>query len=639
MEVLAPAGSAEALKAAILGGADAIYLGGKRFGARRFADNFDPEEMAGAVDLAHSRGVRVYVTVNTLIKERELEQALSYVAEVQAMGADAVIVQDRGLARLVVEELGMPVHASTQMGIHTSEGALWAERAGLERVILARELTLTEIAAIREGTSVGIEVFVHGALCYSFSGQCLFSSFAGGRSGNRGACAQPCRKRYSMAQEEGFLLSTADLFCPEAIPELLRLGVSAIKIEGRMRSPAYAYLASRTYSQAVRRAQEGQAQLVTERERELLAVAFSRGFSRGHLMEDRVMQRLHPDSRGMLLAEVDARDGAMAPIPPSLRAGDGITLYQGESKAGGFEVTAQHLGAGRLTSPFPLPDGHYRLYKTRDREFAAIEAQVASLQLRPRRAARLMRRLELPSVGRTAREPELSAMVSSLKSLDRVLPFLDRVYFEWAGRVEEARDRCEDQGVEFVPLLPRVTTLIPELEQGQIMVCSVDQAHRYRSRRLFGHYSLNVCNSRNIPVLHQCMASVELSRGELAQLLSHDPSRLEVLAYGRVELMVSKDPGLAEGVLRDGQGRSFPTYRDAMGYVHILNSADLLLLEFLDELSEMGVDSVALDLRRKPPQTAELVARAFRERDASKKSAIKRRSGAITTGHYLRGVL
>jgi putative protease len=628
----------ESLKAAILGGADAVYLGGRRFGARRFAQNFSDEEMAGAVDLAHSKGVKVYITVNTLIKEKELEDAVTYVGLLEDIGTDAVIVQDRGLLRAIKERMRIPVHASTQMGIHTPEGARWAEENGIERVILARELSLAEISKIRGSSKIGLEVFVHGALCYCFSGQCLFSSFAGGRSGNRGACAQPCRKHYSLGESQGYLLSTADIFCVDAIPELMRIGIQGLKIEGRMRSPVYVYLAARAYSEAVKKAAKGEEELVSQRDRELLAVAFNRGFSRGYMMEPEVMQREYPDSRGLPLGLVDAAAGIIVPFPQGLSQGDGLTLYLGAEKAGGFEVTARMVTARDLRCPFPLKDGRYTIYKTKDHEFQSIESSFSQLSVRPRSVKRHRIALDRMEEPRGPKEPELSAIVSSLKVLERVAPLVDRAYFELTGRMEKAEELCRSQGVEFVPMLPRVTPQIPGVDHKAVMVCSVDQASMYQDRKLYGHYSMNLFNGLTIPEMHQCMASVELSREEIRGLLAHFAHRLEVLVFGRIELMVTKDPSLAQGALRDPAGLSFTVYRDGQGLAHILNSADLMLLEFIEELGEMGVDSLALDLRRKNPDVAEMVAKAFKDKDFSKKSAIKRKCGAITTGHYLKGV-
>jgi putative protease len=637
MEVLAPAGSVEALKAAILGGADAVYLGGKRYGARRFAANFSDGELGGAVGLAHDHGVKVYVTVNTLIKERELPDILSYVDLLSGIEADAVIVQDRGLLGLIKDHFPIAVHASTQMGIYTPEGARWAQENGIERAILARELKLHEIAMIRERTSLGLEVFVHGALCYSFSGQCLFSSMVGGRSGNRGACAQPCRKIYQMGNERSYALCTADIFCAEQIPDLMRLGVQAIKIEGRMRSPVYVYLAAKVYSAAVERASKGEEPLVTPRERELMETAFNRGFTGGYLCGDRVVQRAFPESRGLPLGPGQVSGGMLGLTSDLLAAGDGVTLYRGDEKVGGFEVKGGP-GALSLPIPFPLPDGAYAVYKTKDRGFDAIERSLSGLSFAEQAVGRRDLPFGTPAVERGRRWAEVSAYVSSLKALQQVVEHVDRVYYEWGPRFDEARSACAKAGVEFVAMLPRVAPAIPECDEENIMVHSVGQAAKFGGRRLFGHYSLNIFNSLNLPRLHQSTASVELSREDLSDLLSHLPGRVEVMAFGRVELMVTRDPTIREGTLVDERGARFPVYRDSTGYAHVLNCADLFLLDYVNELEAMGVDSLGLDLRRKRAEVAELVARAFAERDISKKSAIKRRCGAITSGHYLRGV-
>ena len=258
VEILAPAGSKDAFAAALQAGADAVYLGGKTFGARSSAANFSDGELKAVVETAHERGVKVYVTVNTLLKDTEMQDAFSFVSFLEEIGADAVIVQDRGLASLVKKELTIPLHASTQMGLHSKDDLLWAERIGFQRAILSRELSLAEIKELRKDTTIGLEVFVQGALCYAFSGQCLFSSVIGGRSGNRGMCAQPCRKQYSLGRETNYMLSTADLFCADALPELLAIGVDSVKIEGRLRSPVYVYLATKLYKKAAERAAKGE---------------------------------------------------------------------------------------------------------------------------------------------------------------------------------------------------------------------------------------------------------------------------------------------------------------------------------------------------------------------------------------------
>ncbi len=639
MEVLAPAGSKETFKAALAGGADAVYLGGKLFGARRFARNFSDDELKAAVDAAHARGVRVYVTVNTLIKERELRAAVSYLDMLDRMGVDAVIVQDRGLVPLIRERFGLVVHASTQMGIHSPEDALWAQRAGIARAILSRELSLEEVERIASSTTIGLEVFVHGALCYAFSGQCLFSSILGGRSGNRGMCAQPCRKAYTLGPMCGHLLSTADLFSVDALPRLIRMGVESVKIEGRLRSPAYVYLAARTYKAAVQRAERGEEVLVTPREREMLSVAFNRGFSPGYLLTTDVMQRSYPDSRGLLLGKARS-EGRRVRLRAEVEEGDGITFYRGEEKVGGFEVRSPVMEGGDrvLPSPYRLEMGEYTAYKTKDREFAAIEALINEVQFPMARAQRREVPFSLPTVERPPRKGELSFYVSSIPALKEVLPFAQRVYFDLGPHVQEALEECRSSAVECVVSFPRVTPQLPAVPEAPLMVHSPGQALAFPERALYGSYFMNAFNSLMQPPLFQTTLSVELSREEVQDLARHYPGRIEVMVFGRLELMVTRDPTLPEGTLIDERGARFPVARDHFGYAHILNSADLFLLDFLGDLDRMGVDSRGIDLRNRPPELCSMVAKAFARRDLRQKERIKRRVGGITAGHYLRGV-
>ena len=637
--MLAPAGSKEAFMAALAGGADAIYLGGKLFGARRFAQNFSDQELKSAVALARSRDVKVYVTVNTLIKEKELPLAFDYLDLLDRIDVDAVIVQDRGLARLIIENFGIPVHASTQMGIHSPEDARWARELGIERAILARELSIKEVERIAKGADIGIEVFVHGALCYCFSGQCLFSSILGGRSGNRGMCAQPCRKRYTLGKGTAYLLSTADLFSIDALPDLMRIGVDAIKIEGRLRSPIYVYLASKVYKAAVERAERGDEVLITDRERELLSVAFNRGFSSGYLLTDKVMQRAYPESRGLPLGKAIS-EGRTVKVPGMLEEGDGITFYREGEKVGGFEVRSpvHQDGLTAVSSPFRLEMGDYDVYKTKDRQFAVIEKEISAIQFPMSQVKRRFARFERPAVDRGTRRGDLSFYISSIPSLVAVMPYADRVYFDAGPHLEEAIERCRADGIEIVARLPRITTSMPRLPDIPLMISSPGQMLAYSERRLYGSYFLNMFNSINVPELYQSTLSVELSRDDIRDITAHYLGRLEVMVFGRVELMVARDPTLEEGTLIDERGARFPVFRDRCGYVHILNSSDLFLLDFLGEMDRMGIDSYGIDLRNRPPDVCSIVAKAFDRRDLRSKDRIKRRAGPITAGHYLRGV-
>lgn len=240
IEILAPAGASEQLKAAVSCGANAVYLGTKLLNARKNAGNFDDLELAEAVRYAHIHGVKVYITLNTVIFDEEFSDAVHVIETASRLGADALIIQDMGIYSLVKKLApDMPLHASTQMAVHNLEGALEAQRLGFQRVVMARELTKDEIKHIRDNTDIEIEVFVHGALCMSVSGQCYLSSMIGERSGNRGLCAQPCRMPFSVDGSIDYALSLKDLTLVDRVDELKEIGVHSLKIEGRMKRPEY----------------------------------------------------------------------------------------------------------------------------------------------------------------------------------------------------------------------------------------------------------------------------------------------------------------------------------------------------------------------------------------------------------------
>ena len=241
-ELLAPAGSFEALRAALGAGADAVYTGGSLFGARAYADNLDEKRLLEAIDEVHLAGKKLYLTVNTLLKENELEQKLyRYLLPYYRAGLDGVLVQDFGVLSFIRKEFpDLPVHASTQMAVTGPAGARFLEQQGVRRLVAARELSLAELKEIHETTGMELEAFVHGALCYCYSGQCLMSSLIGGRSGNRGRCAQPCRLPYEVwengrrlnGKDTAYPLNTKDMCTVELIPQILGAGVFSLKIEG-----------------------------------------------------------------------------------------------------------------------------------------------------------------------------------------------------------------------------------------------------------------------------------------------------------------------------------------------------------------------------------------------------------------------
>ena len=269
-ELLAPAGSSQAFKAAIEGGADAIYIGAPSFNARMNAQNFNDEELAAAISLAHEYGVKVYLAVNTLIYDRELDDYLRCAQNAYLAGADALIIADIGAAHEVKKRIPIELHASTQLSGHNTQAALELQAAGFSRMVLAREMPSCDIASFCKSSPIESEVFVHGALCVSYSGQCLFSSIVGGRSGNRGECAQPCRLPYG--KRGGYPLSLKDLSLAEHIVELCDMGVSSFKIEGRMKSPEYVRDVTRVWRTLL-----DERRNASRAEMEHLARIFSRG--------------------------------------------------------------------------------------------------------------------------------------------------------------------------------------------------------------------------------------------------------------------------------------------------------------------------------------------------------------------------
>ena len=297
-ELLAPAGSLESFFAAIEKGADAIYAGLQDFSARARARNFSLKQMERMLAYAHAHDRRVYVTLNTLVKEKELPQLVDTLAALAGMRVDGVILQDLAVARLIRNHFpSIPLHASTQLTIHNTPGLKMLERLGFQRAVLARELALDEIAAIAATTPVEIECFVHGALCFSISGQCFFSSLLGGHSGNRGRCAQPCRRLYNHRGKEGHYFSTSDLSAIDLLPDLIKAGVKSLKIEGRMKSAEYVASVVEAY-RTVLDAPEGSQKQALSSAKEILKYSFGRTPTKGFLASQQPDDIANPWQKG-----------------------------------------------------------------------------------------------------------------------------------------------------------------------------------------------------------------------------------------------------------------------------------------------------------------------------------------------------
>ncbi len=316
VELLSPVGDFNCLKAAVQNGADSVYFGSSTFSARAFATNFSQDNLKKAIEYAKIRGVKTHLTLNTLIKDTEFDEAFNLAKKAYELGIDAIIVQDLGLAMALIRNFpDLPIHASTQMTVHNLNGALKLQELGFKRVVLARELSINDIDYICKNTNIEIETFIHGALCISYSGQCLFSSMLGGRSGNRGKCAGPCRLPFSLYEEDkvidsGFLLNTRDLCGIDYIPDLIDSGVKCFKIEGRMKSPEYVATVTKIYRKYIDLAlSKKENYTIDEKDRKELLQVFNRGMSSpGHLSKNgnhSLVFKEKPNNMGLFLGKIE----------------------------------------------------------------------------------------------------------------------------------------------------------------------------------------------------------------------------------------------------------------------------------------------------------------------------------------------
>ena len=382
-ELLSPCGNFDCVKAAVNAGADAVYLGGQLFNARAFASNFDNAELEKVCDLCHRFGVKVYVTVNTLYKDEEFELLLPFIDSLYTMGADGLIMQDPGAIRLTRQHWpDLPVHASTQLTANCLEDVLEMEALGLRTVVLSRELSLDEIRHIAANTAMRVETFIHGALCVSYSGQCLMSSVLGNRSGNRGKCAQNCRLPYRLAQSgkelaSGHLLSTKDICTLPLLPELLDAGVVSLKIEGRMKTPEYVAGVTGIYRKYLDLYYSGKPYRVDPEDMRILRQLFNRGnFSEGYLRTHSgfsMMCPTHPKAWGVKAGKVLSYDGkkrqAAVRFDRDMVPGDGIEIRTGGDDGTGCYVE-KPCGAGdklflRVEGPVAKDQAVYQTYDKR----------------------------------------------------------------------------------------------------------------------------------------------------------------------------------------------------------------------------------------------------------------------------------
>jgi putative protease len=312
---------------------------------------------------------------------------------------------------------------------------------------------------------------------------------------------------------------------------------------------------------------------------------------------------------------------------------DGLSIFKGEEKIGGFKVT----GKGRITVPFNVRDGTYEIYRTYDPRIDGIKNIFSGLPGLTGTKRTEQARFEPKVIPREKKRADLSFYVSSLKVLKAVIGYADRIYFEMNDELEEAKAFCERNGKEIVTILPRFSPA-DDMAEGPVMVHNPGQTAAASGRRRYGSYHMNMFNSMFPNVLDQVTLSVELSKNEIKEICGRYPGRLEQMVFGRIELMASRDPEMNNCTLKDEREYQFPVYRDGRGISHILNSADLLLIERLDELEAFGIDSFGIDLRKRPSETAAKAAEAFFKRDKDNKNELAQMCGSVTYGHYTRGV-
>lgn len=374
MKIVAPAGSIERFHAAIKAGADEIYMGLKGFGARRNAVNLTLEEYKEALDYAHARGVKVFLTLNTIMMDVEIEAISINLRELYRCGLDAVIVQDFGLAEFIKTNFpGLELHGSTQMTVANHVEANYLKSIGFERVVLPRELTFEEIKEIREKSDIELEIFVSGALCISYSGNCYMSSFIGGRSGNRGMCAQPCRKKYtSNGNDEGYSLSPKDqLYGYEEIQKLKEIGIDSIKLEGRMKEPNYVFQTVSYYKELIN------GNNIEEKSSQI----FNRGYSTGYFYKDRkdIMNRNFASHLGKNLGDLNGKE---LKLKERIILGDGVTFLSKEyEKLGGtyinridtkFEKNRREAEVGETLVMRDLPKGTKYVFRNYSKEISDL---------------------------------------------------------------------------------------------------------------------------------------------------------------------------------------------------------------------------------------------------------------------------
>lgn len=672
-ELNAPAGRRETFFAALDAGADAVYLGLKKFNARLKSENFTIAELARLIPFAHERGKKVYVALNTLLKQTELHEAVSLLPALAGLGADAVIIADLGLAAVARARFpGIRLHLSTQAGVHSSAGAAAAERLGCSRVILARELTRGELALVRKRTALELEVFVHGALCWSLSGFCLASSFIGGRSGNRGLCTQVCRRAFAATGAETSFFSLRDLSLLEFVPDFAALGVDALKIEGRLKGVSYVRAVVSAFRRAID-ASQGAAGLTAELVADFARKKTSYFYGLGERTSDEAIlgNESGTGAVGVPLGEAirTGENSLTVRTPVAIEAGDAIRIQP----ASGFEGKRHRLAAvreegGNIELIFHHPvasapgDRIYLVEKRRapagvpqspPRLPSGAEAQDKHWKtLSLEKARRLIDGL-LPGAPGKPGPVSYSLKIDSLDWIDPIA-----VVARDAARLIVSVDI--DAGRRLIQKIPGLSAglrknvtagfplFIPETRLdayrrlarglkaagvhsfwaenlGAFAISSgaggSDEANGAdgAGARFIAAPSVNALNAQARALLREIGADIVCYPLEDDFLNIRNSRRVPaaIVAYGFVPLFISRvDPGIGDGtVLRDRNGNEFTAARRA-GCSFLLAKEPVCLFQKRDKLEALGVRHFILDLCFIPPSERFLreVLAAFREK-------------------------
>ena len=693
MELLAPAGSMEALRAAVCNGADAVYLGADTFNARINARNFSAADLQEAVVYCHVRGVKVHLTLNTLVLDREMPRAAELIRLAASCGVDAFIVQDLGMVSLCRQLApDVPIHASTQMSIHSLEGVMEAAALGCSRVVLARELPAEEIAHICKRSPVEIEVFVHGALCMCYSGQCYLSSVIGRRSGNRGQCAQPCRLPYGYGRFEStrYPLSLKDNCLAGELDELRRMGVASIKIEGRMKRPEYVAIVTRAYRTVLNGGKLMPSDL-QELETAFSRQGFTDGYFRGQTGSDMFGRRQESEDTADLFAS--ARATYEQGEPQRI----GVRFYAMIRRGEPAQLAVEDPDGNLCRTRGPVPEqAVYRSLTPQDLEqqlkktggtpylctavrssldpdlmlpASAINAMrrdvIAELTAKRGRAApaRLNAYDEPPRYDGIAGEPQLTIAVRTAGQItSRMLSMKPTVLYVPLSELAEHPDLPQRVSVEtqLAAILPRVIwsgELAPvarqlrtvyEMGVRQVLAGNLGQLHIARAAgfAVRGDFGLNIVNSRAMRYLREQGLDSQLLSFELTLPQIRDISKAvpaELLIYGRLPLMLMENcvmknrTGICAcqtGTVRlvDRVGEEFPIVKDPGTCRNVLlNGKKLYLLDKKDALRGMGLWALRLQFTTENPGEIDKVLMDYQGRAVFD-------AGSYTRGLYSRGV-